>query len=136
MAFVNHRQELENEWTKFGAAASRIVTNAWLRGWKVSVDSTPVRTGLLRSGFRLSTTRRSSYVPQFNSSRGQVRGYPTRPDFRFRITKDRNIYFYNNVPYASFVEYGQGPGIRVPRMMHRKGIETANRLVQIGFKNI
>jgi len=109
MAGVSFAQQIDRELKAFGAKASAAVTGAGKEAWKEAVNNTPVDTGLLQHSWKLSTNRRSSYVP-----RPGKRTKPSVPDFNFRITKDKRVYLYNNVPYAPYVENGEGPGNRSP----------------------
>jgi hypothetical protein len=109
MAGTNFTQQVRAELKALGAKASDAVTRAAKAGWKTAVASTPVDTGLLRHSWKLSRDRRSSYVPKPGH-----KPKPQTPDFNFRITKDKRFYLFNNVPYASYVENGEGPGNRTP----------------------
>lgn len=109
MAGTSFTQQVRDELKAFGAKASNAVTRAAKAGWKVAVDNTPRLTGNLQNSWKLSRERRSSYVPKPGN-----KPKPQMPDFTFRITKDKRFYLYNNVPYASHVENGDGPGNRTP----------------------
>jgi len=115
MSGVSFTAQIRKEFSEKTAAISKGVTKAALGAWRVAVDNTPRLTGNLQNSWKLSRDRRSSYVPKAGN-----KPRPATPTFSFRVTKDKNVYLFNNVPYASFVEYGEGPGIRTPRLMLTK----------------
>jgi hypothetical protein len=124
MAGVKFSQQIDKELKEFGAKASAAVTGAAKSAWKVAVENTPRDTGLLQHSWKLSRDRRSSYVPKPGKH-----SKPSVPDFNFRITKDKKVYLYNNVPYASYVENGEGPGNRTPsRALLRATIQFEKEL--------
>lgn len=109
MPGVSFSQQVKKEMGVITSKMSEAVTSAAKESWKVAVENTPVETGLLRHSWKLSRDRRSSYIPKPGK-----RPKPSVPDFSFRITKDKRVYLFNNVPYASYVENGEGPGERTP----------------------
>jgi hypothetical protein len=121
MSGVSFTAQIKKEFNGVKKDLSNKVTRAAILAWKEAVKYTPVLTGNLRAGWRLSTVRRSSYVPAPG-----IKGHPPTPAFKFRVGIDRRVYLYNNVPYASFVENGEGPGVRVPRLMMQKAINKFN----------
>lgn len=118
MAGLSFTHQVKRDMDKIKSEMSNLVTKAAKEAWKVAVDNTPVLTGTLRQGWKLSNQRRGSYVPRQRYDRSR----PPVPNFRFRITIDKRVYLFNNVPYASYVDNGEGPGSRVPRMMMRRAI--------------
>jgi hypothetical protein len=112
MSYLSFKKQVKDEFEEVTANMSTAVTAAFRAGWKEAVSRTPRITGTLQGNWKLTTGRRSSYVPV---RRKQPR--PKMPAFRFRITKDKKVVLYNNTRYASYVEEGQGPGSRVPRKM-------------------
>lgn len=117
MSGISFSSQIKKEFGAIKDNISKKVTRAAILAWKEAVNNTPVLTGNLRAGWRLSSQRRSSYTPVPG-----VKGRPETPNFRFRISVDRRVYLFNNVPYASYVENGEGPGVRTPRTMLRKAI--------------
>lgn len=108
--------QIDQELKRFGAKASKAVTSSAKSAWKVAVNATPRDTGLAQSGWKLSTTRRTSYVP-----RPGIKSRPNVPQINFRITKDKRLYMWNNVPYVYYLEHGLGPeGARTPHAMLQK----------------
>lgn len=85
---------------------SAAITRVAIRTWKAAVraNDAHVTTGAMRYNWKLSTARRGSYVPV-----RKKRPRPLTPNFRFRVTKDKRFYLYNNMPYAEMVENMQ-PG--------------------------
>lgn len=128
---VQFKQEIEREWAEKVSDISKVITSAAKKGWTTAVNSTAVDTGRLRAGWRLSTSRRSSYVP-----RPGRKGRPRMPKFKYRASKDKRFYLWNNVPYAYYQEEGIGPGRRVPRKMLKKARLTILWEMQRGFNNI
>jgi hypothetical protein len=117
MAGLNFTEQVKREKDEALSNISNAVTGAAISAWKVAVDNTPRLTGNLQNSWKLSNTRRSSYIPTAGK-----KPRPSTPSFRFRVTIDRRVYLYNNVPYASYVENGEGPGVRIPRMMLARAI--------------
>lgn len=117
MAGLSFSQQVEKEMLSMGAKASTAIT-ASVRGmWRVAVEATPRDTGTARSGWKMSTSRRSSYIPKYGPKPAAK-----LPWFIFRVRKHKKFYFWNNVKYISYLEEGLGPGARVPHYMMRKAI--------------
>jgi hypothetical protein len=98
---LSFSRQVDQEFKKFGALASREITASAKGAWKTAVaaNDSHVTTGAMRFNWKLSTDRRSSYVPKrLNRPR------PNVPKFNFRIRYDKRIYLYNNMPYASLAE--------------------------------
>ncbi len=115
MAGIGFSQQIKRELDEKVSDVSKKVTRASIAAWRAAVGATPVRTGNLRAGWKLSSTRRGSYVP-----RPGVKKYPSAPNFRFRASRNSRVYLYNNVEYASYVNDGAGRGSRTPKNMIQK----------------
>lgn len=111
-------KQFKDEFKEFGNKASKAVTRAALNAWKVAVENTPHDTYTAQNGWKLSTTRRSSYIPIV-----RIQPPPTKPDFKFLISRHSKVILFNNVPYISFLENGQGRGTRTAHFMMRKAKE-------------
>ena len=98
---LSYTKQASNEMKALGAKASAAITASAKGMWKVAVRTTPRDTGTAQAGWKLSTSRRSSYVPV-----KRVQPRPTTPPFNFRITKDKRFYFWNNVTYIEILEEG------------------------------
>ena len=131
MSGLNFTKQIDDDLKKLGAKASNAVTASVKKAWRTAVDATPRDTGTAQAGWKISTSRRSSYVPV-----RRVKPRPKVPNFRFRITKDKRIYFWNNVPYISFLEYGEGPGNRSPLYMMRRALRVLENELQRRLSNI
>lgn len=118
VSYLSFSRQLKDEFKGLGNKASRAITQSAKGAWKTAVRATDphVETGALRYNWKLSVNRRSSYVPA-----RVKRPRPSRaPNINFRIRYDKRIYLYNNMPYASYVNNGEGPGIRRPARMLEK----------------
>jgi len=115
MAGLKFSTQIKAELDVLKSKISEAVTAAGLAAWTEAVNSSPVETGTLRGNWGLSHDRRSSYIPV-----RRKQGRPPRPNFRFRATIDKRVYLYNNTPYASFVENGEGRGVRIARLMLKR----------------
>lgn len=115
MPGVSFSEQIKRELGEKVSDVSKKATRASIAAWRAATNASPVRTGNLRAGWKLSTSRRGSYVP-----RPGVKQYPPTPNFRFRASRDNRVYLYNNVPYASYVNDGLGRGSRTPKNMVQK----------------
>jgi len=115
MAGIKFSTQIKAEMGILKSKISEAVTGAGLAAWTEAVNSTPVETGTLRGNWGISNDRRSSYIPV-----RRKQGRPARPNFRFRATMDKRVYLFNNVPYASYVENGEGRGVRIARLMLKR----------------
>lgn len=93
--------------------------------WRVAVDATPRDTGRAKSGWRLNTGQGSGLVPSVGKYSN-----PATPNFTFDFKKSPTIRLYNNVPYISYLEHGQGKGKRTPNKMLFKAKEYFNANMQ------
>ena len=98
---LSYKYQAEKEMKALGAKASAAIT-ASAHGMRVvAINRTPRDTGTAQAGWKLSNKRRGSYIPT-----RRVQPRPGRSNFRFRITKDRAFYFWNNVTYISYLNDG------------------------------
>lgn len=115
---LNFSSQLQREYKALGNKASKAITASAKGAWREAVRATDphVETGALRWNWKLSTRRRSSYVPK-----RIPRPRPSMaPNINFRIRYDKGIYLFNNMPYASYVNDGVGPGVRKAGRMLEK----------------
>lgn len=131
MAGLSFSAQIEKELGDKVSHISKVVTSSAKAAWRTAVDASPVDTGTLRYHWKISTSRRSSYVPKRVN-----RGRPSVPRFNFRASKDKRLYFYNNTEYASFVEHGEGPGVRKAHMMLAKARARFEAETSRGFAGI
>lgn len=125
-------RDLLGELDVISGEASKVVTQASLEMWRTAVDATPHDTYTAQNGWKLSRVRRGSYVPIRH-----VQSPPKRPNFRFRVTKDRRVYFWNNVKYVYYLEHGLAPGAgRVAHRMMQKGRKVFERSLSRGLRRI
>jgi len=137
---LSFSDQIDKEWRAIGYKASLAISGAGKEAWKVARDSTPAppgggpnykRTGNLRAGWRISADRRASYVP-----RPGVKAKPKVPVFKFRVTKHKRIYIWNNVPYAFYVDQGLGGGQRKAHNMLLKASIKFEKELQKRFDAI
>ena len=129
--FTSFTRQINREYDNITSEISRAVTQGALVMWDTAVKNTPQDTNTARNGWKLSTIRRRSYIPIRHTQ-----APPKRPNFRFSVMKHRRIYFYNNVPYISYLEYGAGPGSRVPHFMMKKAKFRFERYVNFHLRKI
>lgn len=98
---ISYTSKASEEMKSLGAKASRAITASAKGMWRMAVSRTPRDTGTAQAGWKLSTSRRSSYVPV-----RRIQPRPTTPPFTFRVTKDKRFYFWNNVEYIDVLEEG------------------------------
>ena len=115
---LNFKAQIKQELKEIGNKASKAVTRAALNAWHVAVDNTPHDTYTAQNGWKLSTVRRSSYVPNLRRQPP-----PRTPAFKFLVSRDSKVFLFNNVPYVHHLEVGAGRGTRTPHFMLRKARE-------------
>ena len=118
MGRIKFSKLIQDDYKEFGREGSKAITAAGKAGWKaaVQINNYYVHTGSLRANWKLST-RMDYYEPVRYGSKDNPRPAPNVPDFKYRITKDKGVYIFNNMKYADKVEYGMGPGARSPALM-------------------
>jgi hypothetical protein len=131
MAGLSFTAQIKREFRERKASLNALVERATIESWEEAVSSSPVLTGRLRGGWRVSKSRRSSYITKAAKGK-RVIPRPPRPVFKFNCDVDSKIFLFNNVPYASYVENGEGPGTRIPRMMLRRATIRFNSVIESG----
>ncbi len=115
---LSFEREIKSEYGKIIERGNEAVIRVSKGMWRVAVDATPRDTGRAKNGWRLNTGQGSGLIPAMGKY-----GIPKVPNFTFDFRKNPLIRLYNNVPYISYLEHGQGKGNRYPhKMLFKAGI--------------
>ena len=115
---LSFKAQIEQELNAIFKKANKAVEKVSKSSWQVAVTATrPWDTGRARNGWRLNTGRKSGLIP----SMGAYSGNPGVPKFSFDIRKDSLIQIFNNVPYISYIEHGQG-NHKPHRMLYKASV--------------
>ncbi len=116
---LSFKKQIEQETKKIFEEASRAVEKVTKNAWRVAVTATPHDTYRAENGWKINKGRNVGLVPAI----GQYPGTPSTPTFTYDISKDGMIQIYNNVPYISYLEHGQGKGSRTAhKMLFKAGV--------------
>ncbi len=123
MSSLSFSKQIQQETDAIIQKGNKAVIKVSKGMWRVAVDSTPRDTGRAKNGWRLNTGQGSGLIPAMGKY-----GTPKVPNFTFDFKKEPVIRLYNNVPYISYLEHGQGQGSRYPyKMLFKAGVYyTAN----------
>ncbi len=127
---LNFTKQIDKDIAKLNYEVSKAISQSAKEAWKVAVRNTPHITYTAQNGWKLSNKRRSSYVPV-----RRKQPPPRVPQFKFRITKDKRVYLYNNVRYAEALEKGLPPN-KVAHYMLFQAQSTFDREMDKRFKRI
>ena len=112
MSSLSFKQQLEKEADEIIDKANKVIEKVAVEAWSIAVYWTPHDTYRAKNSWKLST-RNSGLIPAM----GKYPTNPKIPKLTFDLRKNKFFNLYNNVPYISFLEHGQGGGKRTAHRM-------------------
>lgn len=125
MSNLNFKQQFDKEYKDIIDKANKVIKTVAVDAWKLAVYWTPHDTYRAKNSWQLNT-RRTGLIPAM----GKYPRNPKIPILTFDLRKNKFFNLYNNVPYISYLEHGQGIGRRTAHKMLFK----ATRYLEINLQ--